>query len=343
MKFKQLILTIFLTLTIISCNSQNKETYWEITNIYREDKEEFKGLTGYYMQEILDNNFHFIKKNDNLYFELPEKFNVNLKDFKSLEQIKIKTRNLLNMYDFVFSGQTFKIKFKDEATFSNSKNTIIEFSQISKEKFENDIKEELAYAEEVKQKINTLKSDLVLKSQIKLNEIVKLPLKKDTIQNDKGQNIVLKIPQYTKLKESGDIKNQVFDAIKIGTFKDYSKIYDFIDPENDYGLSQLTVWVSTDQANFDIEDYVNENTNNVILKKENNYIVGYQISYDFNTEKAVANSLFCLKYYKIDKSHVFIYSDIYLYENGKIIPVEKVNKILNFNHLISQNIIIENK
>ena len=166
----------------ISCYSQNTETYWEVSNIYREDKEEFKGLTGHYMQEIFNYNFHFIKKNDSLYFELPEKFTVNLHNFKSLQQLKIMDKDYYEMSDFVFEGQIFKIKFKDNATFSNSKNTIIEFNQISQQKFQDDIKEEIAYATEIKQKIGNLKTELTLKPQIKLNEIVKLPLKNCIIQ-----------------------------------------------------------------------------------------------------------------------------------------------------------------
>lgn len=343
MKSKQLVLILLFNLSIIGCTSQNKETYWEISNIYREDNEGFKGLTGYYMQKIFDNNFHFVKKNDSLYFELPEKFNISLENFKSLKQIKIDTHDYLKMYDFAFSGKTFKIKFRDNATVSDSKNTIIEFSQISKEKFESDIKEEIAYVEEIKQKINVLKNNLALKPQIKLNEVVKLHSKKCTIQNDKGQNIVLKIPEQIELKESGSIKNDIFGDIKIGTFKDNSKIYDLKDPKNDFGLSQLTIWVSTDQSKFDIEHYINKDTNIVIVKKEDNMVVGYKLSYDPNIEKAIVNSLFCLKYYKVDNSHVFIYSDIYLYENNKVISVEEMNKILNFNYSMSENIVAENK
>ncbi|WP_202948177.1 hypothetical protein [Flavobacterium sp. CF136] len=343
MKTKQLILIIVFTLMNVSCDSQNKETYWEISNIYREDKEDFKGLTGNYMQQILDQNFHFIKKNDSLFFELPEKFTVNINNLKSLIQIKIMDKDYYEMYDFSFSDKTFNIKFKDNATFSSSKNTIIEFSQISKEKFQKDINEEIAYVKELKQKTNNLKTELASKPQIKLNNVVKLPLKNYTIQNDKEGKIVLQIPQQIELKESGDIKNRKFDAIKIGTFKDNSKIYDVEDPKNNYGLRQLTIWVSTDPSNFNIDQYLAQASNLVVLKKDNNSIVGYELGYDNNFEKAIINSFFCLKYYNVNKSHIFIYSDVYQSQTKGANSIEEMNKILNFNYLISENINVKNE
>lgn len=88
------------------------------------------------MQEIFDYNFHFMKRNDSLYFELPEKFALDLKNFKNLRQLNITDRDYYEMYEYKFSSNSFIIKFKDNATMSESKNTIIEFKKISKEQFE---------------------------------------------------------------------------------------------------------------------------------------------------------------------------------------------------------------
>lgn len=80
---KIILLTLFL-FSLISY-SQEKETFWEIESIYREDKKPFIGLTGAYMQQLYDYNFNFAKRNGILYFELPEKFEVDLENFKSLK------------------------------------------------------------------------------------------------------------------------------------------------------------------------------------------------------------------------------------------------------------------
>ena len=85
MNIKNTILLIIVMLASLNCKSQEGQTYWEINNIYREDKTPFQGLTEDAMQKILDYNFHFIRKGDSLYFDLPRKFSIKLSTFKNLE------------------------------------------------------------------------------------------------------------------------------------------------------------------------------------------------------------------------------------------------------------------
>ena len=62
---KNLILLVF-AFSLQCCGQEKETTYWEIEKIYREDKKPFIGLTGYYMQEIFDNNLHYNATNDHL-------------------------------------------------------------------------------------------------------------------------------------------------------------------------------------------------------------------------------------------------------------------------------------
>ena len=96
------------------------------------------------MQEILDYNFHFIRTADHLHFELPATFNVDLSDFKSLSQPEIRDREYYEMYSHSFDGDIFKVKFKDLATMTASKNTVMEFTRISKAAYLEDINKEMA-------------------------------------------------------------------------------------------------------------------------------------------------------------------------------------------------------
>ncbi len=335
---KKLIIILILSFSLQSCG-QEKETFWEIENIHREDKEPFIGLTAAFMQEIYDYNFHFMKRNDSLYFELPEKFSLDLKNFKNLRQLHIKDKDYYEMYDYKFSDDNFIIKFKDNATMSASKNTIIEFKKISKEQYEKNIAETVAHQKEIAKKMSDLKNELEKQPPIILNEVEKLPLKSVEIYDDKNQNeIKLLIPEEINLRESGDIKNEKFGDIKIGTLKDNSKIYDIEHPENDYGLKQLTIWVSTDPSAFGMEEYVAENPDMVLVKKEKDNVVGYTISYDFENEKAVIGSFFTLKYFKVGNAHIFIHSDVYRSQIKNYPNSEEMNKIINFNYQISENI-----
>lgn len=338
--------TIKLSLTLLafvclSCNSQESETYWRIKDIYREDKKPFVGLTGFFMQEILDRDFHFIKKNDSLIFELPEKFTVDIKNFKSLNQLQITNRDYYKMYAHDLGSSTFKIKFKDEATLSDSKNTIIEFEKITKEEFLKDIENAIAHQKKIAAKIEALKSDLTKHPQIVLNEVVKLPQKTENLMNNMGEEILLNVPTAIEVRESGDLKNEVFGKIKIGTLQKNSLIYDLDHKENDYGLKQLTLWISSDKAAFNMDKYLAEKPNSVLFKQDKNSVIGYEIGYDSETDKAIVNSFFCLKYYKVENSHIFIYGDVSSSQMKNAENLTEMNKILNFNYLISENISVK--
>lgn len=335
---KNITLILILAFSLQSCG-QEKETFWEIENIRREDNKPFIGLTGAYMQQMFDYNFHFVKRNDMLYFELPEKFQVDLKNFKSLRQLQITDKDYYEMYDYKFDGDRFLIQFKDNATTSESKNTVIEFKKISKKQFEKNIAEAIAYQKEIAKKISDLKSELEKKSPIVLNAVKKLPSKEVEIYDDKyDDDLKLLVPDEIELWETGSIKNEKFGSIKVGTLKDNSKIYDVKHPENNYGLKQLTVYVSSDPSTFNLEKFVSDSPNMVLVKKEKDNIVGYTITYDFENDKAVVGSFFTLKYFKLRKSHIFIHSDVYRSQIKNYPDDEEMNKILNFNYSISENI-----
>lgn len=346
-EMKKLIIIFLFSFSLQACG-QEKETYWEIENIYREDKKPFIGLTGFYMQEIYDNNFHFVKRNDSLFFELPEKFVLDLNNFKSLRQLNITNRDYYEMYDYIFNRDNFIIKFKDNATSTESKNTIIDFKKISKEQFEKNVAEAISYQKDITKKINELKDELKNNPPIVLDNVKKLSLKSTIISNDKSDDIELLIPNEVELRVSGDIKNEKFGSIKIGTIKDNSKIYDIKHSKEDYGLEQLTIWISTDKSNFETEKYVSENDAIVLVRKGNNNIIGYTIGYDFENEKAKIVSFFTLKYFKVGNSQIFIHSEVLSsdMENNQNRESNKqhlkeMNKILNFNYLISENITVK--
>ncbi|RYF22253.1 MAG: hypothetical protein EOO42_09120 [Flavobacteriales bacterium] len=330
-----------LTLFFMSCNSQDKETYWRINDIYREDKEPFVGLTGAFMQEILDYEYHFIKKNDSLYFDLPGKFQIDTKNFKSLRQLQLTDKDYYVMYANEFSGDTYKIKFKDNATLSKSKNTVIEFKKISKEEYLKGIEKVIAEQKEIDNKINALKAQLQKQPQIKLEPIAKLPSKVAELMNNKGEDVLLNVPAEIEFKESGDLKTEVFGPIKIGTLKDQSVVYDIIHKGEDYGLKQLTIWISSDTATFSMDKYLVENPNLQVFKTDKDNVVGYKVRYDDETDKAIVEALFCLKYYKVGNSHVFIYADVYRSQMKNVPNETEMNKILNFNYQISENITVK--
>lgn len=113
MKIKGTITFITVLLMAFSVQSQDRETYWKLAKIYREDNTPFRGLTADAMQQMLDYNFHFIRKGDSLYFELPTKFKLSMQEFKSLSQLNISGKPYYEMYGQSFRNDTFRIQFRD--------------------------------------------------------------------------------------------------------------------------------------------------------------------------------------------------------------------------------------
>ena len=334
-----LVLTLFANL---NCQSQDQETYWEITNIYREDKTPFVGLTADVMQGILDHNFHFIKKGDSLHFDLPTKFSIAIPAFKSLAQLQVKNKDYYQMYKQSFEGDTFKVMFKDLATMTESKNTVMEFIRISKAEYEEHLKEEGLHQKAIAEKMNALKLQLSANPQIVLQPLQKQPQKSLAIEDDKGKAITLMVPEEIVLKKSGQFKTQQFGPIKVGTLVKDAVVYDIQHTQKDFGLKQLAIWVSTDPATFNLNTWKNESPNRMVFREDRDGLIGYELDYDDAKEKAFVRALFCLKYKKVGQAHVFLYADVYRAQfAGNYDPLKEMNEILNFNWLMLSNISIK--
>lgn len=334
---KNIIIILMVSLSLQSCGPE-KETYWQIASVYSPDEKLVKGMKDFYLDQIFQKNFNFRKRNDSLFFELPEKFEISLKDFKSLSQLHLEKEEYFKMENHEFAGDKFLIKFID-STSTDPKNSIIEFKQISQEDFEKNIAKDIAYKQEVAKKMNALKAELAKQSPILLNAVKKLPLKTVKITNDKADHeIALLIPKEIELKETGSVNNEQFGKILVGTFQKNSKIYDIVYPNIDFGLKQVSIWVSTDSTPFSLSDYSSENPNMFIVKKEKNNILGYTIRYDEYSDQAVIQSFFTLKYLKSGNSHIFIFADVNRRQTKNYPNAEEMNKIINFNYLMSENI-----
>jgi len=191
-------------------------------------------------------------------------------------------------------------------------------------------------------KIAALKQQLTSSPEILLDPLKKLPQKSQAIEDDKGETINLLIPKEIDLKTTGQVKTEQFGAIKIGTFVKNAVVYDIVHPQKNYGLKQLAIWVSTDQAAFDLDSWKKENPNRLIVKDDPTGVVGYELDYEMAKQKAIIRAFFCLRYKKVGQAHVFLYANVYRAQfGGNYDPLKDMNEILNFNYLMLDNITIQ--
>ncbi|PTS99307.1 hypothetical protein DBR11_12680 [Pedobacter sp. HMWF019] len=196
--------------------------------------------------------------------------------------------------------------------------------------------------EVIAKKINELKLQLTSSPQILLEPSQKLPQKSLVIEDDKGKTIALMVPKDINFKRTGQLKTEQFGAIKIGTFVRNAMVYDIVHPKKNYGLKQLAIWVSTDPTNFDLLAWKKERPGRLIFKEDRDGVIGYELDYDVAKQKAIINSVFCLKYKKVGQAHVFVFADVYRSQfGGNYDPLKEMNEILNFNCLMLDNIKIQ--
>lgn len=125
---KRILFLFSLLLLIISCNGQEKETYWKGDNVMKEDKTLMHGVTLAYMDMIAEMRIHLSKNNDSIVFAYPYEKKMKLSELKSLTDCRLKdTGELLDsVYDVRVEGNQLKIKFyyigtsdKDQRFFLN--------------------------------------------------------------------------------------------------------------------------------------------------------------------------------------------------------------------------------
>lgn len=330
----------FITMTAFS----QEEKYYQITKVQREDKEPFRGFTIAFMQDYLDSYYHFVKKGNALHFDLPEKKVIAENDLKSLNDKKFDGKFWHEIYENKVVGNKYIIKFKDNATSSSSKNTIIEFTEITKDQYYKNIEEEIAFKTKVASEITSLKERLE-KNPMQLGSPKILDKKTQVIEDPRNREITFLLPKEYSLRQSGNIKNKAFGELKTGTLKENSIVYEVEKPNTDSSLNDVTIYMLTDKAQkFDIETFLKTQTSYAIITQDKNSFVAYQVSYDFDAEKPIIYSYEMLKYYYFKGTHVFISSSMQQqdrYLNGVKQPQEDLLPVVKTNFDLLHNISVK--
>lgn len=333
-------ITAFFCFMALNSFSQN-EKYYQITKVYREDKAGFRGFTLAKMQQYLDNYYHFIKKDDMLYFDLPQKLVIAEKDLKSLNNEKYENTILHEIYKKEVVGDKYLMRFTDNATSDASKKTVIEFTEVSKEKYYQNIEEEIAYQKKAANEITVFK-DSLQKNPLKLKKATVLKQKKQVITDYMVEEITFSIPLDYNLRQSGNIKNSVFGDIKTGTLQENSIVYEIENPDVKFGLDGLAIYMLTDKTKkFNIAEFLKSKENYAVIMQDKNSFVAYDITYDFDKDKPVIGSYEIVKYFNFKDVHIFIASSSSVHDhyiNGIKQPSEDILKIINANYELMKNI-----
>ncbi|OCA77228.1 hypothetical protein BBI01_01840 [Chryseobacterium artocarpi] len=138
---KKILLFLSLLVIVISCNGQNKETYWKSDGVEKIDKEPMHGVTLSYMEMLAEMRIHLSKSNDSLIFEYPYMKKIKLSELKSLTGCRLKDTNELldSVYDVRVEGDQLNIKFHYIGTASKENRFFLKFIKMDKDNYSKEV------------------------------------------------------------------------------------------------------------------------------------------------------------------------------------------------------------
>lgn len=302
-----------LSLFLLSCNSNaQKTTYWEISDVYRKSGKEMRGVHSAWKDWMLNSNFMFVRKNDSLFFKMPNEFALKESKFKGLEQMTLdKEEKWYIMYDIEVSRNSYKILYDDMATADkNSREFVIEFKRTSKKEFDRKLNIFHNQINEIKSKINEYKEELSNKLPFEL-ELLNIENKIDTIANSKNKNISISIPTDSKLKPHSD-GTQYFNNIKVGGDDETSTIFKISPKDKKYEKALFyigtNIYTKTNNSNnFNLNEYLAEDDSNFIVEKDKNFAFYLPIAYEEENQNVIIESFNFIKYFRQKNTDIFIY------------------------------------
>ena len=305
----------------VSC--QEKESYWKIQSIYKEDGQYLRGMSLSMMEAIVKSNIHFVKNGDTLKFDFPEKNIVLIDTLRSLSNERFDNEFYIEKYrgqltdSIYFIGiekGSLKIKFINSYTGDDDKRTVIEFRKLSEEEY----LESLAKADSTRKEQERLMAACV--ANFKECVSWEIPLVKIKTQKFEtvDKKFVITLPDEYSVEYRGSMYSDTFDKLKVGFASDEnnSKYYGIenVEEGNDFDDPML-IFSKDSKDKFDYNRYVQKFKKENIVYQDQNCIVSLETAYDTEEEKAYISRVILFKYMYTKDTHVIFDNDILIKNN----------------------------
>jgi hypothetical protein len=307
---------ILLFICPLVCSCQESPSYWRISNIYKEDGIQLRGITALKMQEIYNQDMHFKKDKSILKFDLPTPKNVALDTLKSLSNKRFDNDFFIGelvgkLVDSIyFKGiekDKFKIKIINNYTTDEDKRTVFEFEQISEKEYFDDIKKT-----QLRQEVSDAKISEFLKNY-KLDN----SWSKNDFQSTKNVNLEsvdrkifkIEIPENFEVKAVSKLYNNTFDKLKVGSAHDNHIHYELINSKLKDNLAKEAEFfiVNRDQDKFDLEKYLSLKPNYHVLQKDKNSFTAIEVFYDEEVNTVKIIEMISFSHFYKDGNHLILF------------------------------------
>jgi len=297
---------------------QEKQTYWKISSIYKEDGKLLRGITLAMMEALFETNAHLKKNGNILEIDFPEKSIVMTDTLKSLSD----ERFVSNFYIEKYRGQltdsiyfigiekgSLKIKFVNSYTGDDDKRTVIEFRKLSEEEY----LKSLAEANSMKKEQERLEAACI--ADFKEHANWEIPLVKITTQKFEavGKKFAITLLDGYSVGYRGSMYSDTFDKLKVGFASDENndEYYgiesvkegsDFHDP--------MLVFSKDSKDKFDFNRYINTFDADKIALRDENSFVYLNVAFNTDENKAHIDRITLFKYLYINDTHVIFSNDV---------------------------------
>ena len=259
---KKITLILILAISLQSCG-QEIETYWKSENVTKIDNEPFHGITSAYMDMIAGMKIHLSTNNDFLYIDYPFEKKIKISEFQSLTNCRIPATGQLldSIYDVNITNNALQIKFYYNGTADDEKRFSLNFVNMKKEAFLNEVKNLKEEKLKILAQINNVdlstfelpKKTEYLSEQSKVQQLNPIQLAEELVGSKNSFQVISKTFSISKDKNQLKYTTRgIGNSDKLGKIVAHIKDISFNNIEyieNDKTKSIDAVFVSKDKMN----------------------------------------------------------------------------------------------
>lgn len=326
-------------LSVVFCVScQEKETYWAIDSIYKENKEPLRGINYGIMLAMIRQDTHLKKNGNILTIDFPDEKIVNTDTLFSLNNERFPDDFFIEEYKGILKDSLyfigiekgkFKMKFINSNTGDDDKRTVIEFRKMSESEY-------LTSLEEAKNR---------RKEQDRLIGELLAVVKKDSLWSTKpleavnktfmifDKTFVVKCHKDYEMDYSRSLYSHSFDKLKVGagSSSDKDQYLDLFEITGSSNFHAPKIIFSLDSKDkFDFDRYTQEYPSENMVYKDNNSFVLADVGYDHDEEKAVFERITLFKYFYVQDTHVIFSNQLFVNNDNLLLAKTQLGLMQSF-------------
>jgi len=325
------LLILFMPLVILTASCQEKESYWKIKSIYKENGEYLRGINLAILEAIVESNIHLRKNGDTIWIDFPEEKVVKTDTLRALKYERYpddyyneeyRGKLMDSIYFIGVEGGKFKVKFINSNTGDDDKRTVIEFKEVP----ESDYFASLAEADNLRKEVNRIVNEAA--QEFRSDSLWNVKPYKTVVKDFEifDKDFQLQLPAEYDIISSGSLYSHTFDNLKVGMSTDEELDHYFCISKLDWrDFHDAMIIFSVGPENLlDFDRYIQEeySPENILYKTDNSF-VAVDFSYDADTQETELDKIIFFKHFYSQGTHIIFSSELPIEEGDLSVAKEQ--------------------